>query len=224
MTTRRPDTDRHGTTAVALRSYEIMATGGRDDFDAVIHPDAVNRESRQEPPAARGRGPSAFHASALWLRSAYADLSWDVHEVVTEGDLVVAHLTMSGRHVGPFVVHDKSGHVERAFAPTGRSFSVHQTHWSRVQDGMVIEHRANRDDLGQSMQLGWIPPSPTYLLRCARATRRARRRSPACHRRVCRTPRRTCGPRSVRLSPRRGPAHPGRRGRRRGRSRRRSGG
>ena len=48
-------------------------------------------------------------------------------------------------------------------------------HWFRVADGKVIEHWANRDDLGTAMQLGWTPPSPLYLVRMLLATRRARR-------------------------------------------------
>ena len=40
----------------------------------------------------------------------------------------------------------------------GRSFAVTQTHWFRMRDGLVIEHWANRDDLGMGLQLGWFGP------------------------------------------------------------------
>jgi hypothetical protein len=39
----------------------------------------------------------------------------------------------------------------------------------------MIEHWANRDDLGTAEQAGWVPPTPLYLLRMALAKRRARR-------------------------------------------------
>ena len=39
----------------------------------------------------------------------------------------------------------------------------------------MAEHWANRDDLGMGQQLGWNPPTPTYLVRVLVATRRARR-------------------------------------------------
>jgi hypothetical protein len=39
----------------------------------------------------------------------------------------------------------------------------------------IIEHWANRDDLGMARQLGWIPPSPAFLFKMARAKRRALR-------------------------------------------------
>ena len=61
--------------------------------------------------------------------------------------------------------------------PTGREFATTQTHWFRFRDGLVVEHWANRDDLATAEQLGWVPPTPAFLLRQAIATRRARRRA-----------------------------------------------
>lgn len=158
---------------VALHSIALVARGDRAAFAEVFSSDAVNREARVEPPACRAGGPDGFHASALWLRSAYADLEHRVRHVVTQDDLVAVDTVMSGRHTGPFVLYDADGTVDRVWAPTGRSFAVQQTHWLRVVAGLVVEHWAVRDDLGQGTQLGWIPPTPLYLLRCARAKRRA---------------------------------------------------
>jgi hypothetical protein len=59
---------------LCVRATHIMADGTLEDFEAVVHPDARNREDVDEPPASRGRGPSAFYATALWLRDAYAEL------------------------------------------------------------------------------------------------------------------------------------------------------
>ena len=74
------------------------------------------------------------------------------------------------------VAQNAAGGVSNAFPSKGRSFATTQSHWFRVQDGMVIEHWANRDDQGTAMQLGWIPPTPMFLFKAWRATRRARRR------------------------------------------------
>lgn len=171
-----PDTTTRAAMAdVAVRSLQLMAGGTPEDFREVIHPDAVNREASAEPPGARGRGPEAFWATALWLRAAYSGMAFSVSTVAVDGDLVVTHGTMSGRHTGDFVVWTPEGTVERAFAPTGRTFEVHHAHFLRVRDGLVAEHWAVRDDLGQATQLGWVPPTPAHLVRCALATRRARR-------------------------------------------------
>jgi len=152
-----------------------MASGDPAEFEAVIHPEARNRESLAEPPPCRATGPEAFHATSRWLRSAFADLAFSVDTLAVDGDLVVSHGSMSGRHVGDFVVWTPDGAVERAFAPTGRTFRVPQAHFLRFRDGLLVEHWAVRDDQGMAVQLGWVPPTPAYLLRCALATRRARR-------------------------------------------------
>src|SRR6476661_5059559 len=126
--------------ALGVRSIDIMGTGDLADFEAVVHADAVNREAVTEPPASRGRGPAAFFATAQWLREAFADLTWDIHEVVVDGDLVAIHATMSGRQVGPFAIYDPQGDIAMELPPTDRPFAVTQSHWLRVQDGQVIEH------------------------------------------------------------------------------------
>ncbi|WP_200215893.1 ester cyclase [Micromonospora coerulea] len=153
----------------------IMTSGDLAELAQVVHPQAVNREAKAEPAACRVHGPAAFAATARWLRAAFEDLNFDIHDVVADGDLVAVHCTMSGRQVGPFVAYDERGEVDQAFPPTGRRFAITQTHWFRVKDGQLIEHWANRDDLGMASQLGWVPPKPAFLWRMVRAKRRARR-------------------------------------------------
>jgi predicted ester cyclase len=170
MTPTRTDARR-----IAERSIRIMVDGSLADFAEIVHPEARNREDVDEPPASRGRDPAAFHATAMWLRRAFSELSWEIHEVVEQDDLVVLHCTMSGRHTGTMIAYGPDARPAQAFPATGRRFATTQTHWLRIADGQVIEHWANRDDLGTGAQLGWNPPSPRYLVRMALATRRARR-------------------------------------------------
>ncbi|MFC0529893.1 ester cyclase [Phytohabitans kaempferiae] len=165
--------------SVCEQAVRLMADGDLAAFERIIHPEAVNREASAEPPACRGRGPAAFHASALWLRAAFADLRWQVRAAAVDGDLVALHTTMSGRHAGTFVAYDEHARVADAFPATGAAFAVTQSHWFRVADGKVIEHWANRDDLAMARQLRWVPPTPLFLVRMAMAKRRARRASAA---------------------------------------------
>ncbi len=71
--------------------------------------------------------------------------------MVAEGDLVAVHCTMSGRHVRTFIGYEEDARVKEAFPPTGKTFATTQTHWLRIADGKVIEHWANRDDLGTAL-------------------------------------------------------------------------
>lgn len=156
---------------LAVRAIRIMADGDRADFDALVHPDAVNREDDVEPPECRVGGPAGYYATALWLRTAFEGLAYEIHHVIADGNLVAINSTMSGRHVAPFAVYTPAGAVDTVFPPTGRTFAITQSHWFRLEDGMVVEHWANRDDLGQAKQLGWVPPTPAYLFRTWRAKR-----------------------------------------------------
>ena len=166
---------REDAVAVCARSVALMADGDLAAFEEVVHPRAVNHEARSEPPPCRERGPAAFHASALWLRAAFSDLRWEVGLAAVDGDLVVLRTVMSAKQTGTFVVHGPDGRPVRAFPATGRAFAVSQTHWFRLEGGLVAEHWADRDDLGQAGQLGWAPPSPRYAVRMLRATRAVRR-------------------------------------------------
>lgn len=166
-------------TETAIRSMHLMGAGSLDEFRDVYTPDCHNREAKDEPPACRGEGPEAQYATALWLREAFSDLAWEVHDSVQEGDLVTVHATMSGRQTGTFVAYAPDASIKMAFPPRGRSFAVTQSHWFRMKDGKVAEHWANRDDRSMGDQLGWTPPSPVYLARMLMARRRTQQAAKA---------------------------------------------
>lgn len=143
---------------LAARVFTAMGSGDLADFEVLIHPDAVNRAAVEQPLACRGRGPQAWYATAQWLRNFSCDLQWNVHEAVAEGDLAVLNCTMSGHHTGEHVHYDASGAPAQVMPASGRPFASKQSHWFRLLDGKVVEHWANRDDLGMAMQLGWLSP------------------------------------------------------------------
>ena len=83
--------------------------------------------------------------------AAFAGLHYDIHHAIADGA------------------------VDAVFPPTNRTFAATQSHWFRIEDGMIVEHWDNRDDLGMARQLGWIPPIPAYLFKMACAKHRAKR-------------------------------------------------
>ena len=157
--------------SVAVRSIHTMADGDRTDFEPLYNPRAVDRENLVQPPSSRVPGPAGCYSTALWFRAAFADLHYDVHQAIADGNLVAVNSTMNGRHITRWAVYTDDGAVDTVFPPTNKTFATTQSHWFRIEDGMIIEHWANRDDLGMAKELGWVPPTPAYLFKMARAKR-----------------------------------------------------
>ncbi|GAA3383120.1 ester cyclase [Cryptosporangium minutisporangium] len=156
------------TEQLVLDQFTGTAAGDLATLQACTHPEFVNREAADEPPACAQLGVPGIWATSAWLRSAF-DLRIDPIEIQTRGDRVMAHVWMRGTQHGPFVVFPQRARPT-AFPPTGRAFEVRQLHTFGVRDGLLVEHQAVRDDLGMMTQLGHLPPSPAALLRMARYT------------------------------------------------------
>ena len=83
-----------------------------------------------------------------WILSVFPDHRFDVEDVAADGETVAVRGTMVGTHEGELM----------GIAPTGKRVAAQQSHWFRVVDGKLMEHRAVRDDLGMLQQLGVMPP------------------------------------------------------------------
>jgi predicted ester cyclase len=122
---------------------EIFPAADIDALAEVVHTDIVNHEL----PPGLPQGVQGMQQVMLWLHRAFADLHYEIHQVIAEGDTAVVHCTMRGRHIGAFM----------GVPPTQRSVAVKQVHIVRFQDGKGIEHWAVRDDLMFMRQLGVLP-------------------------------------------------------------------
>jgi len=109
----------------------------------VVHPECFNHEL----PPGMPQGLEGMLQVMLWLNRAFSDLCYEIHQVIAEGDTVVVHCTMRGRHTGEFM----------GVPPTSQPIAANQIHIVRFQDGKGIEHWAVRDDLTLMQQLGALP-------------------------------------------------------------------
>lgn len=172
----RPDVDAAVAERLVRDQFRVIEAGDLALADANVTAGFVNHRSVHEPLRARGRGPDALRATAVWLRRAFGDIRFEVHEVAVVGDRAIAWVTMHAVSHGPFVVHDApDGGVTDVFPATGRAFVSRQVHWFRIEDGAIAEHDAVRDDLAMAQQAGWIPPRPGFVVRMLLARRRERR-------------------------------------------------
>jgi predicted ester cyclase len=81
---------------------------------------------------------------------------------VVEGEWVVVRCTFSGTHRGLGRIPVNGGMLV-GVQPTGMRFEVQHIHMYQLRNGKIVEHFANRDDLGMMRQLGLLPPRNELL-------------------------------------------------------------
>lgn len=77
----------------------------------------------------------------------FPDYHEELHELVADGDLVVARLTISGTQKGQW----------GAIAPTGKHVEFEEIVMLKIRDGKVVWQRGIVDNLSALRQLGVIP-------------------------------------------------------------------
>jgi predicted ester cyclase len=134
---------------IATESFLVIERGDIALAQRIIHPKFKNREADDdtEDLARRQDGPVGFIATANWLRAAFSDLHFELGVIVAEDELVVVCAEMIGIHTGKF----------QRIEATGRPIRQRQMHLFEMCDGLLIAHRAQRDDLGLLLHLGWRP-------------------------------------------------------------------
>lgn len=134
--------------AVVRRFFEdAFSEGNLDLIDELVAEEAVGYDPTQPEPV---RGPAGMKQLVSMYRSAFPDISFEVHETLSDGDWVAVRWTSSGTHEGELM----------GIEPTGKTVSVEGIELDRIQDGKMVESRVSWDALGLLQQLGAIPESP----------------------------------------------------------------
>jgi len=120
----------------------IRRQQGADEsvLDDLVATDMVNHAA----------GPQGREGLRQILRTIEADLGPTIleqHHLVSEGDLVVQHVTLRGTHQGSTMPLLAGARAD------GRPVAWRFIHIWRVADGMLVEHWACRDDMGLLEQL-----------------------------------------------------------------------
>jgi predicted ester cyclase len=132
--------------AIVRRHFEeIWPNGDVAGLVAATHPGFVNHEA---PPGVPG-DLEGTRQIMLWLRSAFSDQRYEIHQMIAEGDTVAVYLTHSGRHTGELL----------GIPPTNRHFAYRHVHIIRFDDGKAIEHWAVHDDAAVMRQLTGPDPA-----------------------------------------------------------------
>lgn len=128
---------------VARLHADVLDTGDLAPIDELVHPDYRNHEAAPGTPGGR----DGFRHTVAFLRGGFPDLRFVIEDMVAEHDRVVVRCRFEGTHAGAFL----------GIPPTGRRVSTEHIHIYRIQDDMVAEHWACRDDISGFRQLGAQP-------------------------------------------------------------------
>ena len=121
---------------------EVFNKGNLKVIDELVHPDCINHGA----PSGPTTGIDAIKQLVPMIRDAFPDAHLAIEDMIAKGDRVITRTTYSGTHRGTY----------QGIAPTGRQFTQTQIHIAKWVDGKMLEHWANRDDLGLMQQLGAI--------------------------------------------------------------------
>jgi predicted ester cyclase len=123
---------------------EILNNGNLELADELFASDYI--EHQTVPPG----WPSGLEGFKMWvamLRSAFPDVHYTVEHILAEGEMAAGHITARGTHQGEFL----------GIAATGREVTWTETHVGRFENGKLVEHWGDSDDLGLMQQLGAVP-------------------------------------------------------------------
>jgi predicted ester cyclase len=123
---------------------EVFNSGNLDLADELFASDYIEHQ-----PVSPG-WPSGLEGLKMFvtmLRSAFPDLHYTVENTLAEGVMAAGHVTVRGTHQGEFL----------GIAPTGREVTWTETHIGRFENGKLVEHWGNGDDLSMMQQIGAVP-------------------------------------------------------------------
>jgi steroid delta-isomerase-like uncharacterized protein len=134
-----------GAKAVAMRlAAEVFSGGNMKTFDDIIADNYVNHN--MPVPSLPGTK-DGFRQIVAATRDAFSDLHVHVRDMVTEGPFVVFRDNVEATSKAPFF----------GVPPNGAKLAWTEIHFLRVDDGKIVEHWTNFDQLGILRQLGAIP-------------------------------------------------------------------
>ena len=118
---------------------EVFVKGNPDAVDKLVTHDFTPHSWGNVPP-----GADALKDAIRRVHAGLADVSFKIEDLIAEEDRVAVRVTAHGRHTGEFI----------GLAPSGREYTISETHIFHLRDGRVSDHWRDADMLGMMSQLG----------------------------------------------------------------------
>ena len=133
--------------ALMARMYDEVFTGGNLDLiDELIHENFIEHEDL---PPGIPPGREAPRTYLIMMRSAFPDFRADIHEMLQDGNKVIARARFSGTHQGEFM----------GIPATGNRFEVSAVDIVEFEGDKAIGHWGVTDFAGMMRQLGVEGPA-----------------------------------------------------------------
>lgn len=122
---------------------EVWNQGKLDILDEILDPTYINHSPGMPNPPP---GPAGLKPIIAGLRKAFPDLHFTIENMVVTEQQVAIHCTMRATHQDDLF----------GLPATGKKVVVNQMQIERIENGKIIEHWRQSDDLGMMKQLGQI--------------------------------------------------------------------
>ncbi len=122
------------------RIWEIIESGNLDDLDEVLADDVLLRVPGEEDM----HGIDSYMEYIQATREAFPDVSFELHDFLTDGDVVITHFTWGATHEGTFA----------GIEATGETVEISGMTLNRFKDGKAVEDINYWDNLDFFEQLG----------------------------------------------------------------------
>lgn len=111
-----------------------------DDLDGIVADSMVNH-------AAGPQGREGWKQVWRSIYTCFPDAVSETHSVLIDGDAAAVHVTIVGTHEASAMP------LLNGMSPSHRQVRWEFIHLFKVVDGLIVEHRAVRDDLGLLRQI-----------------------------------------------------------------------
>ncbi len=130
--------------ALMAQMYEAFNADDWNKASTIIAADFVehNPEPGQKP------GLDGLKEIFAKYRSAFPDMKFTADKMISEGDIVVAHIVVTETNKGEFM----------GMPATGKTINVEGYDMVRFANGKGVEHWGVYDMMGMMQQLGMMPP------------------------------------------------------------------
>ncbi len=136
-----------------MQAYALLNKGDVEGYAQLFAPDTKNHGVEV------GREGIKFVIGDII--HTFPDVNLTSVSFFAEGDWVISRDIFKGTFKNKATVPHHGGLV-MTHEPTNKSFSVQHIHMFKIENNLITEHFANRDDVEMYQQLGVLPPAPAF--------------------------------------------------------------